>query len=113
MTRKVVVQQNELLDKRLAAGESIFVGSTDVEEGVRPDPVARTRRHDRPAVALRFTTSLDPYRERNWLRPPDLPVTDRVLDCQDRLARAAPSAVLLAEGFTGPRVFTGTRRAGG
>lgn len=33
VTRKVVVQQNELLDKRLAAGESIFVGSTDVEEG--------------------------------------------------------------------------------
>ncbi|WUP39933.1 transposase [Streptomyces europaeiscabiei] len=46
----------------------------------RLDLVARTRRHGRPAVALRFTTSLDVRRERDWLRPSDLREPDRVLD---------------------------------
>ncbi|KFF98823.1 hypothetical protein IQ62_22990 [Streptomyces scabiei] len=52
-------------------------------------------------------------RERDWPRPSDLRAPDRVLDRQDRPARAATSAVLLAEGFADPRVFTVTRRTGG
>ena len=44
-------------------------------------------------------TGLDVRRERNWLRPSGLRVPDHVLDWPDRLARAATSAVLLAEGF--------------
>lgn len=78
--RKVVAQLNQLLDKCLAAGESVFVDSTDAEERVRLDLVARTRRHGRPAVALRFTTRLDVRREHNRLRPFDLRVPDHVLD---------------------------------
>ncbi|MDX3697543.1 hypothetical protein PV726_46605 [Streptomyces europaeiscabiei] len=74
-----MAQQNQLLDKRLAAGESVFVGSTDAEEGAarprRTDPPTRPPGR-RPAIHHH----LDVRRERNWLRPPDLPVPDHVLD---------------------------------
>ncbi|MGW3200046.1 AAA family ATPase [Streptomyces sp. NPDC001118] len=100
VTPAAVARQNQLLDEHLAAGRRVFLDSTNVEEHVRRTLVARARRHRRPIVALRFTTSLDDCRERNRLRPPNRRVPDDTLRWQHDLARAATPSVLLAEGFT-------------
>jgi predicted kinase len=100
VTPAAVARQNTLLDEHLAAGRSVFLDSTNVEEHVRRDLVARARRHGRPILALRFTASLEDCRARNRLRPANRRVPDHILDWQHALARAATEAVLLAEGFT-------------
>jgi predicted kinase len=100
VTPAAVARQNELLEQHLAAGRSVFLDSTNVEDHVRRSLVVRARRYGRPIVALRFTASLEDCRARNRLRPANRRVPDHILDWQYDLARAATEAVLLAEGFT-------------
>ncbi|MFE4574633.1 AAA family ATPase [Streptomyces chartreusis] len=99
-TPAAVARQNALLDEHLAAGRSVFLDSTNVEERVRRDLVARARRHRRPIVALRFIASLDACRARNRLRPANRCVPPHILDWQYDRARAATETLLLAEGFS-------------
>ncbi|MFZ3476042.1 AAA family ATPase [Streptomyces sp. 2.9] len=100
VTPAAVARQNALLDEHLAAARTVLVDSTNVEPKVRAGLLEISRRHGRPAIAIRFPTPLDTCLERNALRPANRRVPEQVLRWQYELAQSATADVLAKEGFT-------------